>query len=231
MKLTAEMVARVHRKLEDPGPDPELNYHTDADYSAAVATILAAHPIGKDIWLFAYGSLIWKPEVDHAEERIGIARGWHRSFCLRLTRWRGTKDQPGLMMALDRGGQCKGVAYRLSGSTAELQLNKLFRREMSAKPPTNSPRWVIVEIDGQSVHALAFVANRKGPGYAGRLSLEAVAERLSRACGHLGSGAEYLYHTVVQLEARGIRDRNLWRLQRLVAAQIACNSDRSPSPF
>ena len=96
----------------------------------------------RTLWLFAYGSLIWKPEVEHVEERVGTARGWHRSFCLRLIRWRGTKEQPGLMMALDRGGQCKGVAYRLVGHTVEAQLGKLFRREMSVKPSTNMPRWI-----------------------------------------------------------------------------------------
>lgn len=220
MELTPELVAHVHRTVEDPGPDPELVYHTDADYRAAVEAILASHPKGEDVWLFAYGSLIWKPEVAHAEERIGTAWGWHRSFCLRLTRWRGTKDQPGLMMALDRGGQCKGVAYRLPGITAESQLDKLFRREMKAKPPSNMPQWIDIVIDRQPARALAFVVNRKGGAYTGKLSLEAVAERLSKACGHLGSGAEYLYNTVVHLEKRGIRDRNLWHLQRLVAAEI-----------
>lgn len=133
------------------------------------------------------------------------------------------------MMALDRGGQCKGVAYRLQGTTAEVQLNKLFRREMTTKPPSNMPRWITVEIDGQAVRALGFVANRKGPGYTGRLPLEAVAECLSRACGHWGSGAEYLYHTVVHLEELGIRDRNLWRLQSLVAGQIDGDATQSAS--
>jgi len=220
MELTPDKVALVHRVVADPGPDPALVYHTDADYRAAVEQILASHPNGEDIWIFAYGSLIWKPEVNHIEERIGTVRGWHRSFCLSLTRWRGTKDQPGLMMALDRGGQCKGVTYRLTSATAQAQLNKLFRREMSAKPPTNMPRWLNVAIGGQSVRAIAFVANRNGRGYIGKLSLEMTAERLSMACGHWGSGAEYLYNTIVQLEARGIRDRYLWHLQRLVAAQI-----------
>lgn len=72
------------------------------------------------------------------------------------------------MMALDRGGQCKGITYRLQGTTAEVQLNKLFRREMTTKPPSNMPRWITVEIDGQPVRALGFVANRKGPGYTGK---------------------------------------------------------------
>ena len=220
MDLTSDKVARVHRVVPDSGPDPALVYHTDADYAAAVESVLASHANGQDVWIFAYGSLLWKPEVHHVEEQIGMVRGWHRAFCLRLTRWRGTRDQPGLMMALDRGGRCKGVAYRLPGATAQAQLNKLFRREMSAKPPTNMPRWLTVAIGPQSVRAIAFVANRKGRGYAGKLSLELVAQTLSTACGHGGSGAEYLYNTVVQLEARGIRDRNLWRLQKLVAANI-----------
>ena len=79
-----------------------------------VETTLADHPArSRPLWLFAYGSLIWKPEIEHVEERIATVRGWHRSFCLKLTRWRGTQEQPGLMMGLDRGGACKGLAFRL----------------------------------------------------------------------------------------------------------------------
>ena len=115
MALTPDLVARVHRVVEDSGPLPGLVYHTEDDYDAAVQEMLASHSRAEDLWLFAYGSLIWKPEIEHVEERIGTARGWHRSFCLRLVRWRGTREQPGLMMALDRGGQCKGMAYRLAG--------------------------------------------------------------------------------------------------------------------
>ena len=76
MALTAELVARVHRIVEDTGPEPDRVYHTEQDYDAAVAESLASHSAGEDAWLFAYGSLIWKPEVDHVEERIGTARGW-----------------------------------------------------------------------------------------------------------------------------------------------------------
>ena len=103
-------VARAHRAAEDPGPEPRIVHHSDDDYAAALVTILAARPASGEIWLFAYGPLIWKPEVDHHEEQDAVARGWHRSFCFRVTRFRGDKDKPGLMMGLDRGGQCKGVA-------------------------------------------------------------------------------------------------------------------------
>ena len=178
----------------------------------------------RTLWLFAYGSLIWKPEIEHVEERIGTARGWHCSFCLRLVRWRGTREQPGLMMALDLGGQCKGMAYRIAGPSVEAQLGKLFRREMSVKPSTNMPRWVLVETNRGPVRAIAFVANRSGAAYAGGLTREQTADMLSKACGHWGTCAEYLYNTVFHLEQRGIRDRNLWRLQNLVADRIIANA-------
>ncbi len=74
------------------------------------ALIAGSYPDpGKPTQLFAYGSLIWKPEIEHKAEQTGVARSWHRAFCLRQHRFRGTPDQPGLMMALDRGGQCSGV--------------------------------------------------------------------------------------------------------------------------
>src|SRR5215207_2102763 len=106
MALTPDLVARVHRDIEDPGPEPALNYHTDEDYGALVAGLMRSRPATPHMWLFAYGSLIWKPEIEHVESRQGTARGWHRAFCFRVTRFRGTKEQPGLMMSLDRGGQC-----------------------------------------------------------------------------------------------------------------------------
>jgi cation transport protein ChaC len=124
------------------------------------------------------------------------------------------------MMALDRGGQCRGVLYRIPAATGEQNLGKLVRREMSAKPPTNVPRWIRVETDAGSVQAIAFVINRRGRVYAGKVSLEDTARLLAKACGHWGSCAEYLHKTVVHLEERGIHDRNLWRLQSLVAEQI-----------
>lgn len=220
MALTPDLVACAHRSVTDAGPDPNLVHHSQEDYDAAVRTILAEHPPGRDAWLFAYGSLIWKPEVQHVEERIGTARGWHRSFCLKMTRWRATKEQPGLMMALDRGGQCRGVLYRLPWATLETRLGRLFRREFSVKPPINMPRWIKVETEQEPVRALAFVMNRKSRAYASGLSPEETADFLARACGHEGSCAEYLYNTVSHLEERGIRDRNLWRLQALVADRI-----------
>jgi len=219
--LTPSHVAQVHRVVEDGGVEPGREVHTDADYDEWVARIVESHSAPQSpTLLFAYGSLIWKPEIEHVGERPGIARGWHRSFCFRMTRFRGTIEQPGLMMALDRGGQCRGVLYELPRNDLEGQLGRLFRREFRYKPANSMPRWISVSTASGAIPALTFVMNRLSPLYAGGLSLEAVADVLAKACGHMGSGAEYLLNTVSHLEAKGIRDRNLWRLQSLVAERI-----------
>jgi cation transport protein ChaC len=124
------------------------------------------------------------------------------------------------MMALDRGGACRGMAQRIPGKHIEERLGQLLRRETSVKPISNVPRWVTVEADGEKKRALAFAINRRGPTYCGRQSLEETADILAKACGHWGTGAEYLMQTVAHLEDLGIHDRYLWRLQELVARRI-----------
>ncbi len=197
----------------------ELN--TDADYAGWVDRMIQTNPApANPPRLFSYGSLIWKPELEHMGEEFGVARGWHRAFCFRMPRFRGTPQEPGLMMALDRGGQCAGILYRLPPSDIEGQFDKLFRREFTSKPVNSMPRWITVETATGAISALTFVMNRTSPLYSGRLSLDAVADILARACGHWGTGAEYLLNTVSYLEAKGIRDRNLWQLQHMVAERI-----------
>ena len=220
LSLTQAHVDRVHRQMADPGPLPGTSLHDDADYATWVARILATRPQGEPVLLFAFGSLIWKPEVPVTAEALAVARGWHRAFCLRITRFRGSAEVPGLMMALDRGGQCSGVVFTLPEADLAGQLDRLFRREFTAKPINNMPKWIKVAVAGKPLHALAFVMNRASPAYAGRLKADEVAATLARSCGHWGSGAEYLLNTVLHLEARGIQDRALWQLQKLVAGRI-----------
>src|SRR5215218_2452591 len=93
-------------------------------------------------WLFAYGSLLWNPACGVDESRRAIVHGWHRSFCFRVKRGRGTLDRPGLMMALDRGGQCQGMVFRLPRGRVGESLGELFRREVIIKPWVNVPRWL-----------------------------------------------------------------------------------------
>ena len=125
------------------------------------------------------------------------------------------------MMGLDRGGQCRGMVLRLVPEYIEDSLGKLFRRELVLKPPVYVPRWLPAHTSDGPVQALSFAVNRKHERYVGRLALDHVADLLSTAAGPRGSCAEYLYNTVAHLEELGIRDRNLWRLQKLVAERLS----------
>jgi cation transport protein ChaC len=124
------------------------------------------------------------------------------------------------MLALERGGQCRGIAYRLPDTGHLEHMGRLLRREIGAWEDVPSVRWIPVETEYGKVQALTFWAGIKGPGHAGKRGLREVAGVLARACGHIGSGAEYLLRTVAKLDELGICDRNLWRLQQLVADEI-----------
>lgn len=218
--LTAELVALCERPEPDPGRDPRFTPMTPADHDA-LADRLGAELHGPDLWLFAYGSLIWRPAFTFAEARRGTLHGWHRSFCLEIRRWRGTPQQPGLMLALERGGRCDGVAYRLDESSHREQIRRLVEREIGFREDIAMVRWASVRTQDGPVRALVFWAGPKGPRLASKLPPREVARVLARACGHGGSGAHYLHQTVTKLDEFAIRDRNLWRLQELVAAEIA----------
>ena len=227
MRLTQRHVELVVREMADPGfiPLPGYRVATDEDYDALVAEILAASP-EEGLWVFAYGSLLWNPAFDFVDRHLGVAHGWHRDFCLGWDRrFRGSVDRPGLMLALDRGGQCRGAVYRLPPDALKPNMDRLIRREMSMVPSAFPARWIKVKTDAGTVRALTFAMNRKSGRYVSGLSPEQLASVLATACGFRGSMAEYLLSTVGQLEALGIHDRHLWRLQELVAERIEREHD------
>ena len=219
MALTAELVARCERAEVDPGPTPGLTRLTEEDYDAVAHRLLERRRPGP-LWVFTYGSLMWKPAFTSLEHQHATAFGWHRAFCLELQRGRGSPQLPGLMLALEHGGRCEGVIHRLPDEDHIGQLGRLLHREFGSMEGARATRWITVETENAKLQALAFWAGPRGRAYAGKQPLPQVAQTLARACGHIGSGAAYLFHTVSKLEEFGIRDRNLWRLQRLVADEI-----------
>lgn len=227
MALTAELVARVERMERDPGPSADFTSVTEDDYDAIVAGLLRQHT-PNPLWLFAYGSLIWKPEFTALHHVRALAYGWHRSFCMELKSWRGTPEVPGLMMALERGGCCEGVAYRLPDNDHHDQLRRLVRREIAYHEDVPSTRWISLHTPERKVRALAFYAGPTGRGILPRLPAEQVAAILARAAGYVGSCAMYLFQTVQKLEEHGIHDRHLWHLQALVAAEIERMERKEP---
>ena len=223
MKLTRDLVGRIPGNPEDPGPPP--GYLTDEQRAELLAATLAHPRANRPAWIFGYGSLIWKPDFDFAERRIGAVRGYHRQFCFWVKRFRGTPEAPGLMLGLEPGGVCRGVAYRLHEHGEQDTLRRIWAREMLAG--IYMPRWVDVQTDGGTVQAITFTINRRHERYAGKLPDDKVVDALAQACGHVGSCADYLMETVAHLEELGIRDRHLWRLQHMVADRIA---QQFPSP-
>lgn len=222
MDLTEELVALVDRRQPDPGPDPGTRAPQDADYEARARALLAEHD-PEHLWIFAYGSLIWNPTFEALEHRRATVRGWHRAFCLRINRWRGSPAFPGLMLALDRGGGCVGVVYRLPQTDHLAATVELLKRELDAIPPTNTIRWLEVQTADGPVKALATVIDRRGPAYAGKLERAAAVRMLAFGAGHWGTTADYVRKTVAGLEAHGIHDRHLWDLQRQIAEEIRRN--------
>lgn len=222
MRLTQRHVDLLRREVPDPGPQLIEGFRpaNDADYAEAVRQMLATRPAG-GFWLFGISSLIWKPETAFTERRQGVARGWHRRFCLGWDyRFRGCREAPGLMLALDRGGQCRGMLYRLPEEGLEAELHKLIRREQSMVPSAFPWRWIQVMTTDGPVTALSFAMDRKSPRYIAGLSDEELADMLATAYGFRGSMVEYLFSTVTMLESLGIHDSNLWRLQELVAERL-----------
>lgn len=219
LSLTADLVKLVDRREPDPGPEPGLVELTDAEYAEVTQDFLARNGDGP-IWVFAYGSLIWNPEFDFVEQRVCKAHGWRRSFSLVIERWRASPQQPGLMMALDYGGSCQGVAFRLPDDDKPKRMERLLRREASYHEDLHAFRWLDVATGGDKLRALTFWAAPRAKGYYLNLPIEEQAAKLARAAGHLGTSAEYLYNTISKLEEHGIHDAYLWRLQKLVAAEI-----------
>ena len=168
-------------------------------------------------WVFGYGSLIWNPEFEFERADLARAHGYHRAFCVRSTLYRGTPQNPGVVLGLDRGGSCVGVAYRLPQDTREHAIERLFEREIP--DPAISiyvPRIIDIRLhDGELVQALTFVADRAKPSYQ-RLTDSEILARLIGCHGMRGANRDYAINTFEALQARGVHDARLRRVVRLL---------------
>jgi cation transport protein ChaC len=218
MKLTKALVDLLPASVPDPGPMADVQAREDDGYHPRMADqLLSEVGEGGEFWVFAFGSLIWKPRFEHAEARLATVDGWHRSFCLGYDeRYRGCPDAPGLMLSLDKGGSCEGKVFRLPAAGLRDQVLGL----LSDEPPI-PPVWVTARTDTGPVQAIAFTTNPNELGYVGGLTDDQVADTLSRAVGMYGSMPDYLRNTVLALAEVGIHDEYLWRIQDLVAAKLA----------
>jgi glutathione-specific gamma-glutamylcyclotransferase len=196
---------------------------TDAQIEGSLAATMAKAPPG-DIWLFAYGSLIWNPLIPVAEERVAMVHGLHRSFCIWSELGRGSPGRPGLVLGLDRGGRCQGVVLRLERHHALAELRMVWRREMVTG--AYRPTWIKARTPEGTVIAIAFAVERRNQAYAGRLDEDRVVGVLETAGGFLGPCRDYLAQTIAGLATRGIREPVLQRLAMRCGLSTAASGDR-----
>jgi cation transport protein ChaC len=195
---------------------PEVRVLSDAEQEASIQELLGSHPHNADVWLFGYGSLIWNPIVHFEERRVARLHGYHRRFCLWSHVNRGSLQKPGLVLGLDSGGSCRGVAFRIAAHHAIDELRLLWRREMVLG--AYCPRWATIDAGEEELRAIAFFVNREHANYAGKLPLETVIKTLVSTRGQLGTPADYLFETVRGLIEHGVRDAYLLELRRRVLA-------------
>jgi cation transport protein ChaC len=218
-RLSAELVALCERPEPRQGPEPGVSYFSDEDYQAAASNLLDEAEVGP-IWVFAYGSLLWRPAFDSEDSRVAEVQGWRRDFCMEIRRWRGSPEQAGLMMGLRKGGACTGVVMQLAQDDRLPQLVRLLRREVDGKEDLRSVRWIEAGTAEGPVRALACWAEPVESRMFVEKPIEEQAYMLARACGSGGSGASYLHQTVASLARLGLDDEYLNQLDEMVAQEI-----------
>lgn len=166
--------------------------------------------IDGDIWVFGYGSLMWNPGFPHLDIREALLHGWHRAFCVYSHRYRGTPEKPGLVLGLDRGGSCRGMALKVARDDAVDVLAYLWDREMVTG--VYRPSLLRVRAGSDSLPCHVFVADRHHRQYAGGLSMGEMVRLIRQGVGSGGPNSEYLANTVRHLDEVGVTDGPLHRL-------------------
>jgi cation transport protein ChaC len=186
------------------------------DAAAMLERALAEWGGAEDLWVFGYGSLIWRPDFDFAERRPARVHGWHRALKMWSRINRGTPERPGLVFGLLSGGCCRGMVFRIPRDKGADILARLWSREMATA--VYDPRWLLAETPHGRVRALAFTLSRKSPSHTGELSEEEYRAIFELASGIYGTTLDYAHRTLEELRRHDIRDRNLERLLRLIQA-------------
>uniref|UniRef100_UPI003526D8C4 gamma-glutamylcyclotransferase n=1 Tax=Bradyrhizobium sp. (strain ORS 278) TaxID=114615 RepID=UPI003526D8C4 len=170
-----------------------------------------------DLWVFGYGSLMWRPGFDFIEQVPARLIGEHRALCVYSFVHRGTPEKPGLVLGLDRGGACRGIAFRVAADKRDDTIAYLRAREQVTSVYREVIRAVWLENDARErVSALVYVVDRGHVQYAGRLSLQEQLRHVRQGHGQSGANRDYVISTVKAIEAQGFRDTQLHRLATML---------------
>ena len=194
-------IAMIPPSDAPPPPPPDPTPFLDAD---------------GDLYVFGYGSLIWKPGFAFLSSHPARLNGFHRRFCILSHSYRGTPEAPGLVLGLDRGGSCRGVVFRVGADRAAGVMAYLEEREMTGGVYQRRLLAVRLLDGGGTRRAVTFVADRAATAYCGALDPTAAADAIGRGHGVMGPNREYLLNTVAHLRALGVRDAGLDRIAALL---------------
>jgi cation transport protein ChaC len=167
-------------------------------------------PIKKDVWVFGYASLMWKPDFEFVECQPAILYGYHRALCVYSYLYRGTRKKPGMVAGLLPGGSCKGLAFRIAGKDWDHIHQKLHDREMVYD--VYIPKWMQANINGQRHKVFGYIANPGNAQFASHLEEREIAKLVAQGVGTSGTGRDYLENTLRHLSELGIRDQKLERI-------------------
>jgi cation transport protein ChaC len=212
--LSGELMASARELL-----GAHTRFMTPEERERQIDEVVAQAPRRDRVWVFGYGSLMWNQAFHYAERRAARVHGYHRQFCLWARAGRGSPARPGLMLALETGGSCHGVAYRLHRDKVRSELDVVWRREMLTM--AYRPVWVSAHTHEGIERAIAFAANRGHERYVRGLEPGAIVGYLASGAGPLGRCRDYLLDTVRHLRELGIRDRRLEALAQAVEAREA----------
>src|SRR5271170_4688075 len=174
-------------------------------------------PANDDLWVFGYGSLMWRPGFEHLERVPARLTGLHRALCVYSFVHRGTPEKPGLVLGLDLGGACRGIAYRVAAERRDGTIDYLRAREQATMVYRETMRRVTLAANPtRQVTALLYMVDRSHPQYAGHLDLERQLHLVRQGHGRSGANLEYVLATVAEVEAQGCRDPGLHRLAELL---------------
>ena len=215
--LTRERLRETALDTLFAGLPPGTRIRSEAELRESLEGTLEGHDPAADVHVFGYGSLMWNPAFEFGESARARVLGWHRRFCLRLLIARGTPSVPGAMLALDRGGSCNGVLFRIPAAKAFGELQLLWKREMATG--AYEARWVAAREGGRQVRALTFVVNRAHPRYIGGLPIEQVAHMICTGQGMLGTSRAYFEDMLRSLAGMGVRDAGMERLRCAILAR------------
>ncbi len=179
----------------------------------------------KEFWVFGYGSLMWRPGFEYEERRHAYLAGLHRAMCVYSHVHRGTPEKPGLVLGLDRGGGCRGVAFRIEAQRWPGTISYLRDREQVTMVYRETIRRIRILDDGRLVSALTYVVDRSHPQYAGKLAREDLLLHVLQGNGKSGRNPDYVLNTVAHLKELGMREPTLeW-----LAARLRATEDPFPS--